>query len=281
MKRGGLYFFIISIICLVFFTYSYAEDIIKMKDGKVYKGVIVSYKKGKYTIMINSKKYTIPESEVSRIWWLATQPELDVNLVGEKISDSRLKDENPFRLYLKTELFRLTPFSQKIMDVYTNGMQGIGGSIGFDQNLDGGALGFMVGGGEGKSTLDSYGTLSDVKLKASFFNLYIIKTQRFLKDFFIQPCFELGVGFQLMTEEADFVFGPMKKTYPGMMGKLLLGADIKPLDFLTFDIKAGYFADSQRSTPRLISYPVQDSDIIVNYALAQYLYIGAGIRYVF
>lgn len=66
-----------------------SADAVKLKNGKIYKGFIMYYENGTYTVLVKGKKYPVPEDSVAAIKWDASEDEILAAYAGEPVSKKK------------------------------------------------------------------------------------------------------------------------------------------------------------------------------------------------
>lgn len=106
---AGILFFL-----FVFSGFIYA-DYIKLNNKKVYKGFITEYDSGKYFIIINGKKYPIPENRVTAIKWEAAQEEIDEMFAEFPVEKKDNRDTSHFlKFYADVSIDFISVFQENV-----------------------------------------------------------------------------------------------------------------------------------------------------------------------
>ena len=81
---------IIAILILVFLSAGFIyADVIKLKNGKTYKCFIMYYDDGKYTVLMNGKKYPVLEDSIEAIKWDSNDNEIASAYRGEPLPQKK------------------------------------------------------------------------------------------------------------------------------------------------------------------------------------------------
>ncbi|MCE5299249.1 MAG: hypothetical protein LLG37_00030 [Spirochaetia bacterium] len=129
-------------------------------DNKVYKGVIVSYDNGSYKIKVN-RKVNISDAEVFRIWWQATQAELDDAFKGEAAKSPKIKRDLgkwSVRGYHEHMFF----VDQDMAETFGGGFNNFGVGIGNEFHNFGWDVILYMGAGQGMRLLSSLPILRNI-----------------------------------------------------------------------------------------------------------------------
>jgi hypothetical protein len=299
MKRGILLIFVLIFTSISSLLYC---DSLKMQDGKIFKGIIIDYENGKYGLKINSKKYYINEASIMQIYWQATQTELDTAFKDEVFKASSIVRDTP-KFVIKLIADHLIPMTPVIASVFKSGFNNAGAEIGFEYSTYSGMLSVFTGGGEGTvSFIDPKDNLEHkTKQKSSVLGIFLGPQYRYFPKSFVSPVIGVNIGFQWITDELDAypmgwgdysVYGSYIPGYVSVpyikviksgasaAGKITAGADININEHLKIDIRGGYFACSRESFTDVNKFTSENS-IFEGAVFSQYIYISAGIRYIF
>lgn len=77
------------ITAILFAAFFVRADVIKLKNGKVYKGFIMYYENGKYTVLMNNKKYPLDEDSVESIKWESNDAQIAAAYKGEPLPQKK------------------------------------------------------------------------------------------------------------------------------------------------------------------------------------------------
>ncbi|MBN2754928.1 MAG: hypothetical protein JXR81_08735 [Candidatus Goldbacteria bacterium] len=294
-KLSAVLFFCLFFVVLT--AVNYAEDSVKMNDGKKYKGVILDYEKGMFVIKINGKKYNLKENSISGIYWNSSDAELSSALQGEKFKGpvNRL---GFIKLTVMPFSETVSVLNEEFKNTYKGNMNLFGIDIGFVNTK------FHTDGSVSLMTTSSSGILEYGEPGSALSGVTNITTTKHMmilnarvkiilsESFPLVPYCLVGFGGALINDKLDSYpsssYTPMwwepeveksavDKTYIGFTGRIYAGAYYNITDFLGVDISGGYFA----MTPVEYSDPGKSLEDFSAYVLNNGISFKGGVRWIF
>ena len=270
---------IVSLSLLVFMlsAFSFAADIIVMKDGQKYGGVIIEYRDGKYILKARGKKYTIYEKEISSISWNSTQAELDSALANEKIT---VKGREKLSWgYIQADSGYLMMLAPDITSSMGKGMMLYGGGIGYKEKLFGAGFEALYGSMSGNLTYTEPGAPASSNTKINTSTLFLtlkLDYRDHIDGFFCVPVLNVDLGATINFDTLDnyplgwsaykddpaWMLSPgmagapgkVSATYLGFTGSVVAGLDFPLGDSFSAYIKAGFTGLTKNTYGDLFKY---------------------------
>lgn len=292
---------VVLFFCLFFIVLTavnYAEDSVKMNDGKKYKGVILDYEKGMFVIKINGKKYNLNEDSISAIYWNSSDAELSGALEGE-VFKGPVNRLGFIKLTVMPFFETVSVLNEEFKNTYKGNMNSFGIDIGFINTK------FHTDGSVSLMTTSSSGVLEYGQPGSALSGVTNITTTKHMlivnarikiiisESFPLVPYCLVGFGGALINDKLDNYpsssYEPywwetvevektaVDKTYIGFAGRVYAGAYYNITESLSVDVSGGYFA----MTPVEYKDPGSNSEDMSKYALNNGISFKGGVVWTF
>lgn len=126
MKKTAI--FLVLMLLFSFYAAARTVSVITMKNGGIYKGKIVDFDNGIYTLEINGKEYKLSENDILKMGWESDSDKKNM----KKTPGNDGQDPQPLYVYCRPYAGGLFPGSAAITSVFPGTMINYGVELGFD-----------------------------------------------------------------------------------------------------------------------------------------------------